>query len=247
MTELVPVSPVSREMRVALKDKSLQEVTQVLTGIATEEAPEDFPEVPKAIEATKEIRDAMRTLSKAFQTVVVEDRRTLSTEEIAALGEEYEALQKVEKLIGKRAEAVKEYVRTHQDVAAEEAGVAFPKDVVHNGNVIARATERDKNGHYILAAKGSPNDLEIPGTTLKFSNQFSSGRVSENLAEIDRMYTQGELTKDEYYAMTEVRRVPSAEKIKAFVLKSGRTDLLGRIVRRGRNSQALYLRGLKKS
>ncbi len=170
----------------------------------------------------------------------------MPTEELADIGVEYKAVQDVLKLLETRGEQIKEIVRTHMDVKAEEAGVAFSYDVTRNGNVIAPAPERDAKGHYILAAKGQPDDVEIPGTTLKFSNQFSSGQTRENLGAIETMFQDGEIDEAAYKAMTVVKRVPDAAKIRAYVLKTGNTSILGRIVKRGRNSSSLYLRALKK-
>ena len=245
-SEIVPFS-FSRQAKVALKDKPLKEIAEtVLGGIQPEAAPQDFPEMPKPLEATAEIRKALKTLSTTFNKTLVTDRRTLSTEEVAALGEEYEAIQAVARLLSTREEQIKEIVRTHQDVEAEERGEAFPVDVKRNGNVVASATPRDAKGHYILSSKGQPNDLEIPGTTLKFSNQFSSGKVTENLGEITRMYEAGEIDEKAYREMTVVQRVPDSDKVRRYVLKTGEASILARIVKRGRDSQALYLRALKK-
>jgi hypothetical protein len=241
------IVPVSRTQKLQLKDASLAEVTSALSTIAVEDAPTDFPPMPEVITASKEVRTALSTLSKTFQSVTPDSRRTLTTEEAAAIGTEYEALQKALKVLVSREEAIKEVVRTHQDVEAEEAGLAFPKDVIHNGNLVAKATERDAKGHYILASKGTPQVTEIPGSTAKFSNQFASGRTTENLRAIQEMFDNGEIDEAAYKAMTVVKRVPDADKIRAYVLKTGKVSILGRIVRRGRNSSALYLRGLKKS
>lgn len=242
--ELVPVS---RTQKLQLKDASLAEVTSALSTIPVEDAPSDFPAMPEPITASKEVRDALNTLSKTFQSVAPDTRRTLTVEETAAIGAEYEALQKALTVLKNREDAIKEIVRTHQDVEAEEKGLAFPKDVIHNGNLVARATERDAKGHYILASKGSPQVTEIPGSTAKFANQFSSGRTTENLAAIQEMFDNGEIDEAAYKAMTVVKRVPDAAKIRAYVLKTGKVSILSRIVKRGRNSSALYLRGLKKS
>lgn len=240
--------PVTRSQKLVLKDASLDKVTEELLGaIPQEAAPTDFPELPVPLTASKEIRDALRTLSQTFNGVVVTDRRTLTEDEIAAIGKEYAALQMVLKLIAQREDQIKEVVRTHQDVDAEEKGLAHPKDVVLNGNVVAKATERDAKGHYILAAKGSPQDTPIPGSTLKFSNQFTSGRVIKDLGAIDEAYLNGEIDEGTYKACTVVKRVPDADRVKAYVLKTGDTSMLTRIVKRGRNSSSMYLRALKKS
>jgi hypothetical protein len=244
MTALVPVP---RNQRIVLKDRPIGDVAAKLLGeIPQEPAPADFPELPVPLTAPKEIRDALRTLSQTFNGTVVKERRTLTEDEIAAVGKEYEALQKVAKLLTTREEQVKEIVRTHQDVEAEEKGLAHPKDVMLNGNLVAKATERDAKGHYVLASKGHPQETEIPGTTLKFSNQFSSGSVSADLGYITRAYKDGEIDEATYKACTVVQRVPDADKVKQYVLRTGNVGLLGKIVKRGRNKSALYLRALKR-
>jgi len=244
VTALVPVT---RNQKVALKGAPIDKVAEELLGaIPQDDAPRDFPELPVPLTASKEIKDALRTLSQTFNGVVVTKRRALTEEETSSIGKEYEALQKVIKLIAEREEQVKEIIRTHQDVEAEQKGLAFAKDVVLNGNVVAKATERDKNGHYILASKGSPQETEIPGTTLKFSNQFTSGRVTKNLGAIDEAYLNGEIDEKTYHACTVVKRVPDADKIRQYVLRTGDTSMLARIVKRGRNGCSMYLRALTK-
>lgn len=244
-TTTTTLVPISRSQRLVLKEKPLKEVAETLTVIPIEEAPEDLPEVPEPLEAGDEIRKALKTLSATFNKAIVEERRTLTNEELASLGTELEAIQKVAKLLAKREEIVKENARTHQDVAAEEAGIAFPKDVFHNGNLVAKATPRDAKGHYILAEKGKPNVTDIPGTLLRFSNQFSSGRTSENLARLVEDYENGEISEDVWKQLTEVRRVPTVEKVKAYVLKTGETWPLARVFKKGRDSMAMYLRAKK--
>jgi hypothetical protein len=241
-TELVPIS---RSQKLVFKEKPLKEVAETLTVIPIEEAPAEFPPVPEPLEAGDEVRKALRTLSQTFNQVTVKERRTLASEELAAIGVEYEAAQKVLKLIEARMEIIKEYVRTHQDVEAEEQGVAFPTDVTHNGNLLAKATPRDAKGHYILAEKGKPRDTQIPGTLLRFSNQFASGRTSESLARLVEAYEVGEISEDVWKQLTEVRRVPTLEKVKAYVLKTGETWPLAKIYKKGRDGMSLYLRAKK--
>lgn len=240
---------VSRTQKLTLKDSSLPEVTEALLGYLPQ-APlsvDDFPELPKPLEANDSVREALAKLSGNFNQVVVAERRTMDEEELAVVGDEYANLQQVVKLLETRAEMIKEYVRTHQDVAAEEAGHAFPKDVVRNGETIIKATPRDAKGHYILAAPKEPENTEIPGTNgLKFSNQYSNGRTTVNLNAITEAYENGEIDEKTYLACTRVQRVPDAEKIRAYALKTGDTSILARVVTKGRASCSMFLRGLKK-
>jgi hypothetical protein len=245
MTTLVSIT---RSQKLALKDAPLSEVAETLLGgVPVVEAPTDFPELPAPLEATAATRKSFGTLGKIFNKVIMVTRRRMTEAELADLGAEYEDIKNVSALLENRAEQIKEYVRTHQDVEAEEQGLAFPKDVVRNGNILARATERDAKGHYLLAAPKNPSVTEIPGTNgVKFSNQYSSGRTSEDLAYITRAFEAGEIDEAMYKACTRVVRVPDAKKISEYVVKTGDTSLLSKIVKRGRPSTALYLRGLKK-
>lgn len=242
-TELVPIS---RSQKLVLKEKPLKEVAETLTVIPLAEAAEDFPPLPEPLEAPKEVREALKTLSQLFNKVTVKERRTHTEEELSQEGQELEAIQAVEKLLEVRKELIKESIRHHQDVEAEEAGIAFPKDVYRNGNLIAHATPRDAKGHYLLAVKGIPQDTPVPGTTLRFSNQFVSGRVTENLSAIVEAYEAGEISEDVWKQVTEVRRVPTVEKVKAYVLKTGETWPLAKIYKKGRDSASMYLRQLKR-
>jgi hypothetical protein len=248
MSQLVAQIP--RSIKLALKAAPLDQVAEELLpgGVTVADAPDSFPELPAPLEAKADTRKAFANLHKIFNKVVMVTRRVLTEPEMAELGAEYRDIQEVKKLIGERESQIKEYVRTHQDVAAEETGQAFPKDVYRNGNLIAHATPRDANGHYLLAAPKVPSVTEIPGTNgLKFSNQFSSGKTTINLGKIDEAYAAGNMDEETYKAVTRLVRVPDAEKLREHALKTGDTSLLATVVSKGRPSASMYLRGLKKN
>lgn len=238
----------TRSQKLALKDAPLTEVTEALLGYVPEaDSKNDFPELPKPLEANDDVRQALSKLSGNFNQVILTERRSLGEEELAVIGDEYANLQKVLELLKNRGEQVKEIIRTHQDVAAEERGVAFPKDVVRNGETIVRATPRDDKGHYILAAPKEPEVTEIPGTNgLKFSNQYSTGKAVVDLDYITRAWEAGEIDEKTYLQCTKVVRVPDAQKIRAYALKTGDTSILKKVVSQGRARCSMFLRGLKK-
>jgi hypothetical protein len=240
--------PVSRQQKISLKDASLPEVTEALLGFIPEETgTSDFPKIPAPLEANADTRKAFSTLGRIFNGVIVTTRRRLNAAELADLGAELADIQRVSKLLKEREDQIKEYARTHQDVVAEESGLAFPADVVRNGKTVATATPRTSNGHYLLAAPQNPEVTEIPGTNgLKFSNQYSSGRSIEDLGYVTRAYEAGEIDEKTYLACTKVVRIPDAAKIRAHALKTGDTSLLAKVVKKGRASASMYLRGLKK-
>jgi hypothetical protein len=235
-------------MRTKLSDAPIEDLAQeLLGGIPQDDAPTEFPEVPTPLTASKEIRDALKVLSANFNRVTPEGRRSWTDDETTALGTELSAIQQVAKLITAREKQIKELARIHQDVEAEEQGRAFPKDVYLNGNLVASATPRDANGHYILAAPEVSQDTPVPGTTLRFSNQFVTGKITRDLGAIDRAFAAGEIDERTYKACTVVKRVPDPDRIRTYVLRSGDASLLARIVKRGRNSCSMYLRPLKKN
>lgn len=239
---------VSRQQRIALKDATLPQVTEALLGfIPEEEGFGTFPKLPAPLEATAETRKSFATLGKVFNKVILTARKRMTDEELADLGAEYSDIQRVAKLLKEREDQIKEYIRTHQDVVAEESGLAFPADVIRNGQRIVTATPRDTKGHYLLAAPQNPEVTEIPGTNgLKFSAQYTSGRTSEDLNYVVRAYEAGEIDEETYKACTVLVRVPDARKIRAHALKTGDTSLLSKVVKKGRASASMYLRGLTK-
>lgn len=243
MTTLVPLT---YSQKLALKDKSVIDIAEALGAELAVPAPDSFPAIPAPLEATAETRKSFGTLGKIFNKVIMTSRRRLSEEEIEVLGKEHIDIDNVLKLMQARKEQINEYLRTHQDVEAEEAGLAFPKDVVRNGNVIAHATERDAKGHYLLAAPKKPVETPIPGTNKKFANQYSSGRTTEHYSELTVAYENGEIDEATYKAVTKMVRVVDPERLAKHVLKTGDTSLLKRVLKKGCANTAMYVRGITK-
>lgn len=238
----------SRSMKLSLQAKPLTEFAEEVLGDTIETAPAatEFPKMPKEIELTPEVRKALKALPALFGQVQPQHRRKLDENEIQAIGEEYANIQTLLKLIGQREEDIKEIVRTHQDVEAEEQGRAFPKQIRRGQVVIAEATPRDAKGHYLLAKPKDPVKTEVPGGPLAFVNQFTSGRLRTDLEQLTRDYEAGELDRETYMAVTVTRRVVDGEKLKKHVLKTGMVELMARVSQRGRASSSMNFRGLTK-
>lgn len=243
MTTLVPLS---RAQKLALKDKPITEIAEALGAALAAPAVDTFPEIPAPLEATAETRKSFATLGKIFNKVIMTGRRRLSDDEVSTLGQERIDIDNVLGLLTSRKDQINEYLRTHQDVEAEEAGVAFPQNVVRNGNVIALATERDAKGHYLLAAPKNPVETPIPGTNKKFATQYSSGRTTENYSALTSAYEAGEIDETTYKAVTKLVRVVDPERLAKHVLKTGNTSLLTRVLKKGRPSTSMYIRGISK-
>lgn len=237
-----------RSMKLSLQAKPLAEFAEEILGdqMAAVPAGTEFPKPPKEIELTPEVRKALKALPALFGQVQPQHRRKLDENEIQAIGEEYANIQTLLKLIGQREADIKEYVRTHQDVEAEEQGRAFAKEVRRNGNVVAEATPRDAKGHYLLAKPKDPQKTEVPGGPLAFVNQYTSGKLTTDLEQLTRDYEAGELSREDYLAVTVAKRVVDPERLKKHVLKTGMVELMARVSKRGRASSAMNFRGLTK-
>lgn len=167
-----------------------------------------FPKLPKPRKVTRELQAQMDRLPGVFGWVELEERRTLSDAELEELRTEHKTLDEVMTALRKRIEDLKEIVRTDMDVRAEEDNIAFPKDIVRKGVVVAKATPRDSKGHYILAkGKGQPYKVPIDGTGEAYSQEFRQGKVTVEGEKLLDLYDAGKITRDELLAFTRETRV----------------------------------------
>ena len=244
MTNIVPVT---KNQRIALKEAPLEEVAEALLGYMPVSAtPNTFPAVPTPLKADRATRTSFTNLGKIFNRVVPETRRSLFSQELADIGQEYTDLQNVKNLLETRLEQIKEIVRTHQDVEAEQSGIAFPERIVRNGNVIVEATPRDQHGHYLLSAPQKPVVTEIPESDKQFSNEFRSGRSKTDLTILTADHENGVLDDETYRQITKTVRVVDPEKLRKHVLKTGDVSLLTRVVVKGHDLSAFCFRNRKK-
>lgn len=176
----------------------LAQIREALTDVAEVEAPQvvAFPPVPSPIVLTDDVKKALRRLPDVFAQVQPLERRALTEAELAQVHDERDVLGHIVDLLGGRQEDLKEIVRTHMDVVAEKDGKADPDESL-----------RDAHGHYVLAAKGNPERVHIPGTNLDFSREYRAGRDSLDTSVLEEMVTNGEISREAYLAMTVERRV----------------------------------------
>lgn len=252
------VLPAYTAGRIALKDgASINEVAETLIESAevahvpsTTAIP--FPDLPKAPEITPEAKRALLDLPKVFGQVVMEAPRTLSDSEIADLARERSVVKQITTLLKGREEAIGEYIRTHVDIDASAAGIGVPKDVIRSGKVVVEATPRDDAGHYILASKGNPTRVHIEGTNEDFSLEYRAGRsgtVSVSSEGLLDLYEAGEITREDYLALTREKRVFDEDKAKAACIKDPRLlGIIAQVTRRtgaGNPGTSLYVRKAK--
>jgi hypothetical protein len=206
-----------------------------------------FPDVPAPVIMTKEIQEALEALPEVFGKVNIEKRRTLTPEEITQVFDEHEALGALQNVLQDRRDNLKEYVRTHLDVDAEEENRAIPADVFDaEGNKIAEASPRDPHGHYVLGEKGSPERLNVPGTNKAFSREASSYKASISGDRLLELYEAGEISREDYLAFTREVRIFDENKARQAIHKDPRLlGLLARITQRGGMKSALFVRKAK--
>ncbi len=223
--------------RIALRDGST--LTDVAKGFLEPEPDHEpgtemipFPAVPRTPILTEEHKSALARLPEVFGKVLVEDRRTLSGDEIAALHEERKVVKKVVEVLKGREDVINENIRHHVDVDHEARGIAVPKDQVRGGKVIVEATPRDTAGHYIFAGPQNPTRVHIPGTNEDFSLEYrkgGDGGVQINASHLLDLYEADEITREQYLALTREVRVFDEEKARQSILKD--PSLLAIIVR----------------
>ena len=204
---------------------------------------------PTPLELTPEQREALNMVPRFFGQVHPAEPKILDDDEMTALFGERQVLREVlEPLVG-RDEVIKEIVRHHMDLVAEQSNVAIPKDIVRGGSLVAEASPRDKAGHYILASKGNPERAHIPGTNQDWSREYREGGISFANAASDllAMYEAGDITREQYLTMTREVRAFDEPKTMEAVRKDPETYLpiLRAIAHRADNGTSMFVRKTK--
>lgn len=187
---------------------------------AADEYAQPFPKVPAPVALTDEVKGALARVADVFNSVEVAKRRALTPREITALYHEQETLRIIAKDLKARDEAIKELVRTHQDVIAEADGSARPAPLRdESGNVAMHATPRVSSGHYLLASPDVPTLTSIPGTNKVYSNEYRAGTVSVNQKTLTALVSTGDITRQQYLALTREIRIFDEDKATTAIAK----------------------------
>jgi hypothetical protein len=237
MTETAELSPLIKQGQIALREgASLAAVAAAMLV----EMPEvealapAAPTVPAPVELTPEVKQALEQMAEVFAAVQPTERRTLTDTEVAALYLEREVVKQVSEVLAGREENIKEYVRNHMDVVAEETGR------------VDANTPRDNKGHYVVATKGNPERLDVAGTNQVFSREFRSGKASVDGSRLLDMYEAGEISREDYLAFTrEVRAFDEDKAMKAINDDPKRLEILARLAVPAQPSTALFVRKAK--
>lgn len=201
-----------------------------------------FPDLPKPVELTEEQTAALKLVAKVFNTVNLTTRRALTAAELRDLSTEAAVLEMVLKPLGSRKDVIKDLIRQHLDVDAEERGVAFAAAKTLLDGTEVEATPRDRNGHYLLAQAKKPFDLVIGGFKKGWQQRFTSGSVNPSQALLDDLLTREEITQAEYNAFTKQVRVLDTARISVFIEKNPARGLaiFRAILKREAANSALY-------
>lgn len=194
------------------------------------------PVAPAPIPMTQELVNALHALPDVFGQVQPPALRELTEAETKSVHKERETIKTILGLLGQRDEALKVIIRGHMALAAARTGEA------------TESTELDGAGFPIVAAEGNPQRFNVPGTGKAWSLEYRKGSVSIDLTELERLYNDGLVTKEEYYSFTrEVReRVFDEEKaFKAIAKDPALLGVLRQIVKKGRAGTSLFTRKAK--
>jgi hypothetical protein len=187
--------------------------------------------VPAKVTMTDELVSALTVLPAVFAKEQVTAIRQLPPEELTDLAEEQETITAILKPLDTRLAAIKDAIRHHLDLTAVADGRVTPE------------TEVDANGHYVVARKGMPDTLPMPGTNQAWSNEYKSGTTEIDGSKLLAMYEDGVISRATYLAFTKEVRV--FDETKAFASISKDPSLLGifkKIIKRGRSGSSLYVR-----
>lgn len=213
---------------------NIKTLAKAMLENASPAALESGPKVPARIEMTQELINGLNVLPHVFGRVQPEILRKLTDEELSQLYDERDAIKAISTVIAQREETVKQLIRIHAMRIAEEEGRVTPE------------TELDSKGFPILAAKGKPQRIDIPHTSVAWSLEYRAGSPEIDADKLLDLYTEGEITKQQYFAMTRIKRVFDEEKaFKSMAKDPSLLEVFRRIIKKGRPSTSLFVRKQK--
>lgn len=144
------------------------------------------PATVKIPALTEEHREALRLLPEVYARVTPTEPRRLTQAELEALVTEREVLDLIEALVTSRKKnSLREHLANHMDRVAETKGLA------------AEGSVTDDKGHYYVK-----DEEPVPGTGRKVQKIVSDPKAQVSSAKLLEMYEAGDLTREEYLALT---------------------------------------------
>lgn len=180
---------------------------------------------PLARVITEKQQDAIDRVAKVFGSVVPTERRELAEKEVAKVIEERLTLDELKKLAESRTEDIRTIICNHLDVVAEKDGSA-------DGSL------RDGRGHYVLVG-----DVRAKGVEKRFSRELRHNKPVLSEPMLRELELAGELSHEDYLALTTQTRVVDENKVMMAVKKNPElVKVLAKATKPGSTSTALYLR-----
>lgn len=229
------IEPVIGQGRMALRQENatLKSVAAAMLADAPYDPAEDLKPAESVTLSTKLLM-ALKDLPVFFGRHQVTQIRQLTEIELRDLGAEQQVIDQIMKPLEARREAIKETVRHHMDLTAVADGKVGPH------------TERDANGHYVVARKDDPERVPVPGSNKAWSREYRSGRVEIDGRKLLDLYDDGEITREQYLAMTREVRVFDEEKaLRSMSKDPSLLNVFRKIIKRGRPGTSLYMRNQK--
>ncbi|WP_428957799.1 hypothetical protein [Streptomyces sp. cg35] len=137
--------------------------------------------------------DLMRNIAAlpaAFNRIDPKSKRALTKPELAALLEEKQLIDAVEKAIKKRKSRLHSIISDHFDRVAERRKLA------------GEDTLTDAKGHYLIASKGSPEEAPIEGSGRYFTRERASDTTTFSMSALLEGVASGEISRADYLACT---------------------------------------------
>lgn len=183
----------STAIQVLRKDGSkLPEVLGVLHPAISGDVPEEH-EVAKPVKVSDEVRAVAKELAAVKATpLTVTERRALTQDEIDTLSIERERLDKLDKYIKSRKEAMRVMLMNHWDVEVEASGVK---------------ADLDDKRHYLTAEEAPRTD-----GSKKWVRQLSEGSPSVTADDLRDVVSEDGFSHEDYLACTTQVRVLDEEK-----------------------------------
>lgn len=200
---------VSPEHAKALADRKLTfaEVLR-LVGNPFEVSSEPQAAAVHVPEITKEQREALLRIVQLYGVVIPAERRVLAEGELAALMEERETIVKLLSfLVPRKDNSIRETISHHFDVLIEQDS-SFDAE---------NPPPKDAKGHYAVK-----QEVPAPGTGKVWQRIVSNGKPTFTDADVERLHTEGLLTREQYLSLTktpEVKRVFDEEKARKAIKK----------------------------
>jgi hypothetical protein len=205
-----------------------------------------FPDPAPEVKFTDALREALDGIPSQFGKVNAGTRRMLTREELTAVTQEINSIDRLTKALGDRRKIICEMARTHQDVQAENEGRAVPADVLRKGVLLREATQRVASGvakgHYLIAGPEKPYETPVQGFVDAWQQRYVKGSTDVSQAKLVELLDKGEITQAEYNACTRAVRILDEDKISLLIKRNPERGLqiLKAITTRSAPSASLY-------